>query len=37
MHHTVLEKIIDHIEAVLNRPIQEFLKKFNKNKRKSRM
>jgi hypothetical protein len=28
MHHKILENIIDHIEAVLNKPIKEFLEKF---------
>ena len=35
MHHKILENIIDHIEAVLNKPIKEFLEKFKSKSQKN--
>jgi uncharacterized protein YutD len=35
LHHKILEHIIDHIESILNKPIKEFLEKYQKSMNKS--
>lgn len=35
LHHKILEHIIDHIESILNKPIREFLEKYQKSMNKS--
>lgn len=35
LHHEILEKIVDHIEYTLNKPIMEFLRHYKADKKVS--